>query len=217
MEIGQKVKELRKNLNLTQKDFSEKIGVSVKTIVFWESGENEPSKSNLFTICNKCNLPLNYFEEIKQNVNKNVSFLEDIIKIPYWSELPEELKHPEYPYVLAQRVSIEKGWNVRPENLCIVPMVGDKLSKYWYPINDGDILIIDTSHNYIRGNGVYFATSRNNTRFWVREMQVLVNDDLEIKGFSPSGNNTRVLTRKELEEVDFKVIGKVIKNVSFRL
>ena len=96
-------------------------------------------------------------------------------------------------------------------------MVGDKMAHYWYPIGNNDILIVDTSQNYIRGNGVYFATSQNNSRFWIREMQVLVNDDVEFKGFSPSGETTRVLSKEELQAVDFRVIGKVIKNVSFRL
>ena len=96
-------------------------------------------------------------------------------------------------------------------------MVGDKLTNYWYRINDSDILIIDTSHNYIMGNGVYFATSQNDTRFWIREMQNLINDDVQIKGYAPSGDTIKVFTKQQLEEVDFKLIGKVIKNVSFRL
>ena len=142
---------------------------------------------------------------------------DDIIEIPYWEELPENLKHPEYSFVLAQRTSIEQGWGLEAENLRIVPMVGDKMTHYWYPIFNRDILIIDISQNHISGNGVYFATSQNNTRFWIREMQVLVNNDVEFKGFAPSGNTTRVLTHRQLEDVNFKIIGKVIKNVSFRL
>ena len=82
---------------------------------------------------------------------------------------------------------------------------------------DGDILIVNTKQNYIMGNGVYFATSRNNTRFWVREMQVLVNDDIEFKGFAPSGETTKTLSKQELSDVGFKIIGKIIKNVSFKL
>lgn len=159
-----------------------------------------------------------YFDVIlsRQTVN-NVSKENDIIKILYWAGLPEELKHPEYTFVLAQRVSIEHGWGVNPDDLCIIPMVGDKMTKYWYPINDGDILIIDTSKKHIVGNGVYFATSQNNTRFWVREMQNLYNNDIEFKGFAPSGNTIRTVSKEELLKVDFKIIGKVIKNVSFRL
>lgn len=142
---------------------------------------------------------------------------DNIIKIPYWSELPVELKNPDFTCVTAERKVIENHWYLKPEELCIIPMVGDKMSKYWYPINNGDILIINTAQNYIMGNGVYFATSQKNTRFWVREMQTLVNGDVEFKGFSPSGNTTRILSKSELEAADFKIIGKVIKNVSFRL
>lgn len=152
-----------------------------------------------------------------QMLSKIDSSLSEIIKIPYWAGIPEELKHPEYTHVVAQRISIEQGWQVRSKDLCIIPMVGTSMERYWYPMKDGDILIIDTSHNFIRGKNVYFATSRNNTRFWVREMQVLVNDDVEFGAFAPSGNTTRVLNKQELESVGFQVIGRVIKNVSFRI
>ena len=140
-----------------------------------------------------------------------------IIEIPYWEELPERLKIPDFTCVTAERDVIKNHWGLNPESLRIIPMVGDKLANYWYKINDSDILIIDTSHNYIMGNGVYFATSRNNTRFWIREMQNLINDDVQIKGYSPSGDTVKVFNKQQLDEVDFKIIGKVIKNVSFRL
>lgn len=141
----------------------------------------------------------------------------NIIKIPYWDMLPERLKIPDFSCVMAERNVIKYHWYLDPESLCIVPMVGDKMTNYWYPIKNGDILIIDTLQNYIIGNGVYFATSRNNSRFWIREMQALINDDIQIKGFAPSGETIKVFTQEQLREVDFQVIGKVIKNVSFRL
>ena len=141
----------------------------------------------------------------------------DIIKIPYWDGLPEELKIPDFTCVTAERNVIKNHWYLNPDSLCIVPMFGNKMANYWYKINDSDILIIDTSHNKIVGNGVYFATSQNNTRFWIREMQNLINNDVEFKAFAPSGNTTSVMTKQQLDEVDFRIIGKVVKNVSFRL
>lgn len=141
----------------------------------------------------------------------------DIIKIQYWEGLPEDLKIPDFTCVTAERSVIKNHWCLNPESLKIVPMVGNKMENYWYKINDNDILIIDTQHNFIRGNGVYFATSRNNKHFWVREMQALINDDIQIKSFAPSGEVTKTFTPSLLKEVDFRVIGKVIKNVSFRL
>lgn len=141
----------------------------------------------------------------------------DRIEINYWTEFPEELKNPKIISCWFDKEIIENSWNMSAEHLCIIPMISDKLTRYWYPIRSGDILIVDMSQNYIMGNGLYFATSRNNTRFWIREMQVLINNDTEIKGYSPSGNTTKVFTPEQLSDVDFKIIGKVIKNMSFRL
>lgn len=141
----------------------------------------------------------------------------DRIEINYWKDLPEDLKNPRIVSVWFDKEIIENAWGMSAEHLCIIPMIGDKMAHYWYPIRPNDILIVDTSHNYIMGNGVYFATSRNNSRFWIREMQVLINNDVEFKGFSPSGETTKIFTPQDLENVDFKLIGKVIKNVSFRL
>ena len=141
----------------------------------------------------------------------------DRIEINYWEELPEELKNPKIISCWFDKEIIENSWNMSAEHLCIIPMISDKLTRYWYPIRSGDILIVDMSQNYIMGNGLYFATSRNNTRFWIREMQVLINNDTEIKGYSPSGSTTKVFTPEQLQDVDFKVLGKVIKNMSFRL
>ena len=157
------------------------------------------------------------FKNNQSTQNGLLLFEDNLIKIPYWEHLPEELRISDFTCVTAERGVIKNHWNLNPEALRIIPMVGDKLTNYWYRINDNDILIIDTAHNFIRGNGVYFATSRNNTRFWIREMQALINDDIQIKGYAPSGDTIKVFTQQQLVEVDFQVIGKVIKNVSFRL
>ena len=152
-----------------------------------------------------------------ENQTNVMRFPVDRIEIFYWDKLPEELKNPRIVSCWFDKEIIENAWGMSAEHLCIVPMVGDKMTRYWYPIRNGDILIVDTSQDYIMGNGVYFATSRNNTHFWIREMQALINDDTQIKGFAPSGDTVKVFTTEQLKEVDFKLIGKVIKNVSFRL
>ena len=158
---------------------------------------------------------INLFNITTQNIIPTITG--DRIEISYWSELPEELKNPKIVSVWFDREIIENAWGMSAEHLCIVPMVGDKMARYWYPIRPNDILIVDTSQSHIMGNGVYFATSRDNTRFWIREMQVLFNNDIEFKGFSPSGDTTKVINSEQLKDAGFRIIGKVIKNVSFRL
>ena len=141
----------------------------------------------------------------------------DRIEIKYWEGLPEDLKKSKIRSVWFDREMIENDWEMSPESLRIIPMIGDKMTMYWYPIISGNILIIDTKQDYIMGNGVYFATSRNNSHFWIREMQNLINDDIQIKGYAPSGETTKLFTKQQLEDADFKIIGKVIKNVGFKL
>lgn len=141
-----------------------------------------------------------------------------IIEIPYWEFTPEEMKNPKYPYVAAVRTSID-DWSNNFSNLRIIAMNGDKLENYWYKIRNKDVLIIDLAETKINanGSGVYFATSRNNTLYWIREMQKLYNGDIEFNSYSPSGHDIKVLSKEQLTEADFRVIGKVIKNVSFTL
>ena len=209
--------ERLQNLTLSKintTEIAEILHIPVRTLYTRSYRNSEVTPIELKKLEDAFNVNLFNSDTLK---NEHVLFNEDVIKIPYWEGLPDELKHPEYSYVIAQKTSIEQAWQLEADNLRIVPMVGDKMTDYWYRINDGDVLIIDISHNHIRGNGVYFATSQNNTRFWIREMQALINNDTQIKGFAPSGETTKIFTPQQLQEVNFKVIGKVIKNVSFRL
>lgn len=43
--IGEIIKELRKEKNLSQKELAKNLGVSQKAIDFWERGVNEPKAS----------------------------------------------------------------------------------------------------------------------------------------------------------------------------
>ena len=47
MTLGQKLKELRQEKSLTQKDLADKLHVSFQTVSKWENGENEPDISTL--------------------------------------------------------------------------------------------------------------------------------------------------------------------------
>lgn len=173
-------------------------------------------QSELNIIAEAFNVP---FESLiyQENIKNNIAPAPDRIEIAYWEHLPEALKNPKIVSCWFDREIIENAWGMSAEHLCIVPMVGDKMARYWYPIRNGDILIVDLNQDYIMGNGVYFGTSQNDSQFWIREMQILINRDIEFKGYAPSGETSKIYTAQQLEEVDFRLIGKVIKNVSFRL
>lgn len=50
MSVSEKIKEIRKNQNLTQEQFAEKIFVSRNTVAKWESNRGCPDIQNLITI-----------------------------------------------------------------------------------------------------------------------------------------------------------------------
>lgn len=204
---------MKRNINITAREISTLWGMDESSYSRKKRIGSEIKYKNLKQLENKLGISLT--ENDKQNINLKPT--PDRIEINYWEHIPNELKNPKIMSVWFDREIIENAWGMSAEHLCIVPMVGDKMARYWYPIRNGDILIVDLNQDHIMGNGVYFGTSQNDSRFWIREMQILINRNIEFKGYAPSGETSKIYTAQQLEEVGFKLIGKVIKNVSFRL
>ena len=51
MQLATYIRSRRKNLNMTQKELAEKVGVSMNTVARWERGETEPSFSDFLKLC----------------------------------------------------------------------------------------------------------------------------------------------------------------------
>lgn len=54
--LNNRLKQLRKTLNLTQQEFAEKIGVKRNTVATYEIGRSEPSGSAISLICREFNV-----------------------------------------------------------------------------------------------------------------------------------------------------------------
>lgn len=63
--ISNKIKELRKQNNLTQKEFANIFGVTYQAVSKWENGINIPDIEILKSICQKYDLDINEFLSIK--------------------------------------------------------------------------------------------------------------------------------------------------------
>ena len=61
MEIGGKIKNLRKSRKITQLEFAEKIGVSRSTLSCYEIGQRTPNLKTLQEIANIFGVGLDYF------------------------------------------------------------------------------------------------------------------------------------------------------------
>ena len=56
MTIGERVKAIRVQVGLTQKDFAERIGISAPSVARIESGENNPAERTVRLICHEFNV-----------------------------------------------------------------------------------------------------------------------------------------------------------------
>ena len=54
--MNERLKKLRRELNLTQQEFSEKLGIKRNTIATYESGRNEPIDAVVALICKEFNV-----------------------------------------------------------------------------------------------------------------------------------------------------------------
>ena len=66
--IGELIKDIRKNNNLTQKDFADKYNVTYQAVSKWENGKNLPDITLLREICNDFNI--NFSELVGESSHK---------------------------------------------------------------------------------------------------------------------------------------------------
>ena len=71
-EIGNVIKNIRKENNLTQSEFASILWVSSQAVSKWENGVSIPDISTLKEISNKVNVDLDYLITGKKKINKNI-------------------------------------------------------------------------------------------------------------------------------------------------
>ena len=59
--LGERLKQSRLELDITQKDLALKVGVSDKTVSAWENGTKTPRSSTMYTLARIFNKPSDYF------------------------------------------------------------------------------------------------------------------------------------------------------------
>ncbi len=77
MEIKDKIKQLRKNKNLSQERLAEELNISRQAVTKWESGETMPDIDNLIQISDIFNISLDRLlkdDNCVDNLNNNYNY-----------------------------------------------------------------------------------------------------------------------------------------------
>ena len=80
MSFGTRLQEIRKSMNMTQKEFAELIEVPQPSISAYENDKNNPTMDILSNIAIKCNVSLDWLCGISTN-KQRISSMEDFIDI----------------------------------------------------------------------------------------------------------------------------------------
>lgn len=85
--MNERLKKLRKTLDLTQREFGERIGVKGNTIAQYESGRNEPIDAVLSLVCREFNVSENWLRTGEGNMfieltrdEEIANFVGDVLK-----------------------------------------------------------------------------------------------------------------------------------------
>lgn len=83
MDFNENIKILRSTYNLTQKEFADRLGVSIPTVAAWENGTKKPSFDVLVQIANTFDVSLDWLCGRNQKKEIPITTWTDLLKIVY--------------------------------------------------------------------------------------------------------------------------------------
>lgn len=207
MTISQKIKDLRKKLHLTQEEFAKRINVNPKSVGFWEANKNEPSKSNLLSICNEFTLSLDYFSNEK---NINTSKTDDSIDIPVRGEITASMgtgveiydENKTGTYQLGRKLLRDIGASQQFSEIIFAQ--GDSMEP---TIEGGDSLLIDLSKTEIYDGKIYCVRIEN--KLYAKRLQLIPPNKVKVISDNKEKYDPFYIDISQNIDFDFAVIGEV--------
>lgn len=78
---NERIKQVRKNLNMSMKTFGEKIGISSPSVARIESGENNPSEQTIRAICSEFNVNRTWLETGEGPPYKENALVPELVRV----------------------------------------------------------------------------------------------------------------------------------------
>lgn len=109
--LNERLKKIRKELDLTQQEFADKIGVKRNTIATYESGRNEPIDAVVSLICREFNVNEEWLRTGKGEMFVDLTRDEEIAR--FVGELLKDEEDSFKRRLISGLVALDdKGWDV---------------------------------------------------------------------------------------------------------
>ena len=144
-----------------------------------------------------------------------------IVKLDYYEneKLTNIIRNPKLEEFYIGTQLLRNIWEIQNvDALKLLAMPGDKMEggplSHQLHIRNRDVLLMDTSLTNITFNGIYAYETLGGTKIQVSH--VSVNDDGSVRFYYTNPIYEEVFrTPERLKELEFKVVGRIVKNISF--
>jgi len=198
--VGSRIRSIRLNKNLTQKELGEKVGVKHNTISSYEKGTNEPEQDVLFRLANTLNVSINYFFPYEENLLLDSTQDYTFFPAHVSAGLPNEVDG----ITQSEKISISDtimGKYAGNKDIYITKINGDSMNRVipdqsliavrpvsLESLKDGDIVVYSRDGEYAVkryfnfGEEIEFRPDSHDKSFRVDTIQLDNDIDLKIKG-----------------------------------
>lgn len=161
-----------------------------------------------------CNILADYKDE-DDNVSVFSGYNENAIEISYYENplVKNTIKNPLMISLWLDRELVRNVWKKDEKTLRLAKMPGDGMNGGVLPIRNNDLLIIDTKDNDILSSGIYAYTTNEDNLIFINGIKQKMDGSVKFYYFNQNYNET-IYNKEDLENVDFKIIGRIIKNMS---
>ena len=215
-----RIKQIRLGLKMSQKDFAREIDVVQQQLSKYERGENKPSTEFLIKLIEKMDVNINWLLTGYGNMfnsaelgNENAKSVE--IKYYESPKISDTIKNPVVESIWLDKNMVNNIWRKDEKNLRIIQMPGDYMQGGYndFSISNSDIVVVDIKSTNVSLSGIYAYTTQNNEFIFIKSIQRVADGSLMFNVFNDKYQSV-VYREEELKKIDFKVIGRVIKNLS---
>ncbi|MFM2476395.1 S24 family peptidase [Celerinatantimonas sp. MCCC 1A17872] len=225
--IGERIRRVRNELKLTQKDIAKSIGVSAASVTQWERGDTTPKGSNLIALCKKLKVDPSWLQtgkgektaampnaELLGNMqvwDSSTPLGEDEVAIPFLTEVHlsagnGSLGSIELDHGLRLRFakSTLRRYNVQPENAVCVVVTGNSMEPV---LPNGSTVGIDCGNKELI-DGKIFAINHGGELF-IKKLYRLPGGGMRIYSFNEAEYPAREYTQQQTEEQRITIVGRV--------
>ena len=213
-DIGQRIKELRKMLGLSQREFAEKIGKSFRAVQNWEYGQRTPDESTLKLIAKEFNVNEEWLKTGKGEmfVEGAVAEKEEGIKVPFYPEVAlsagaglEPTTEEHFWIEISPDLMLKLIGVVYKKGLTLLPVYGDSMEP---TLKSGSVVMVrlwEYENNFI--NGAIYAFRVDGDLFVKRVEIDPVNQIITFKSDNPNYSSFQM---KKEDIGRLQIIGRVL-------